>query len=322
MGNAARGHIGLAKETDWGTPEAATKYLPFVSETLSRAIEQLVSAAQKGIIDEPASYPGSKTIAGDIVLEVDPVSIGHLLRSAFDEPISGAYDTGPEAYQHEFEPRQDDFSAVSPLCPYTLEVYRDIGDAFQYAGGVVNTLNLSFGVDEKILRATVGIIAKDYAGITKTSPSFATENPFTWDQALIKIATVQNNDLESFNFTLNNQLLGVPTLNNTALISRIYRNAFRTVEVAITVDFVDQAQYDIFEAQTEQAFEITLEGAEIESGHNYSLIIDIPKLRYTAYPINLSGASRITSAVTGKAKYDSVSGYAIKITLINKETEY
>jgi len=36
----------------------------------------------------------------------------------------------------------------------------------------------------------------------------------------------------------------------------------------------------------------------------------------------MSGAGRITSAVTGKAKYDNVSGYAIKFTLINKETAY
>jgi len=322
MSDVKRGHIGLAKETEWGTPVAATKYLPFVSESLNLAIEQLISAAQKGIIDEPASYSGLKTISGDIVLEIDPVSIGHLLRSALDAPTSGLYDSGPLAYKHEFEPRQDDFSTICPVCPYTLEVYRDIGDAFQYAGAVVNNLNLSFGTGEKILKATAGIIAKSYLGITKTAPSFATENPFTWDQAIIKIATVQNNDLESFNFSLDNHLVGIPTLNNTALISRIYRDASRTVEIGMTVDFVDQTQYGIFEDQTEQAFEITLEGEEIETGHNYSLVIDIPKLRYTAYPINMSGAGRITSAVTGKAKYDSVSGYAIKISLINKETTY
>lgn len=322
MGNSARGHIGLAKETDWGTPVAATKYLPFVSESLSLAIEQLVSAAQKSIIDEPASYPGLKTIAGDIVLEVDPVTIGHLLQSALDDPTSALYDSGPLAYEHLFEPRQDDFSAVCPVVPYTLEIYRDKGDAFQYAGGVVNTLNLSFGTGEKILRATAGIIAKSYLGITKTSPSYATVNPFTWEQAVIKIATVANNDLESFNFTLDNHLVGIPTLNNTSLISRIYRDGARNVDIAMTVDFVDQTQFGIFEAQTEQAFEITLTGAVIETGHNYSLIIDIPKLRYTAYPINISGAGRITSSVSGKAKYDAASGYAIKISLINKETEY
>jgi len=321
MSYGSRGHIGIGKETAWGTEQAASVYLPFVSESLGLDIEQVISAAQRGIVDESPSYPGIRNVGGDVDLEVHPGNFGHILRSAFGAPDSSQINTS-SAYKHEFEPRQDDFDDDCPLCPYTFEVYRDKGDAFQYKGGVVNNLRLSFGVDEKILRAICGIIGKEYAPITKTTPSFEITDPFKWDQAVIKIATVANNDLESFNFTLDNHLIGVPTCNNTSLISRIYRDAKRTVEVGMTIDFVDQVQFVKFKNQDMQAFEITLEGAEIETGHEYSLIIEIPKLKYTAYPIHITGAGRINSAVIGKAEYDLDLKYAIKVTLINKETAY
>jgi len=322
MAIGARGHLGLGKETTWGTEAAANRYLPIISESITTDIEQIISGAQRGIIDEPASYSGLKTHVGDIVLEVHPVSIGDILRSALDEPTSAVYDSGLLAYQHEFVPRQDDFATDCPVCPYTIEVYRDNGNAFQYKGAVVNTLNFSFGVDEKILKATAGIIAKEQGSITKTSPSFETENPFTWDQATIKIATVANSDLESFTINLDNHLVGVPTLNATSVISRIYRDAARTVDISAVFDFTDQTQFDKFISGTEQAFEITFEGAEIETGHNYTLKIEMPKVRYTAFPINIGGPGRITCSVSGKAKYSIADGYAIKITLINEETSY
>lgn len=322
MAIGARGHLGIGKETTWGTGVASSRYLPFITEGLTTNIEQIISGAQKAIIDEPESYTGLHTQTGDIALEVHPVSIGDILQSALNAPSSGVYDTGPLAYQHEFTPRQDDFATNCPVVPYTLEIYRDNGNAFQYKGAVVNTLNLSFGVGEKILKATAGVIAKELASITKTSPSFETENPFTWDQAVVKIATVTNNDLESFTINLDNKLVGIPTLNNTNIISRIYRDGPRTIDLSMVFDFVDQTQFDIFIAGTEQAFEITFTGAQIETGHYYTIKIDLPKVRYTAYPINIGGPGRITCGVSGKAKYDTASGYAMKITLINKETGY
>jgi len=102
----------------------------------------------------------------------------------------------------------------------------------------------------------------------------------------------------------------------------IYRDAARTVDISAVFDFTDQTQFDKFISGTEQAFEITFEGAEIETGHNYTLKIEMPKVRYTAFPINIGGPGRITCSVSGKAKYSIADGYAIKITLINEETSY
>ncbi|GAI96812.1 unnamed protein product, partial [marine sediment metagenome] len=89
MPQGNRGHIGIRKEKIWGTLDSITDkdvFLPFVSETLTANIEEVLSAIQRGERDEPKSYHGQRDFGGDIVIEVHPRSIGHILRSAINIP--------------------------------------------------------------------------------------------------------------------------------------------------------------------------------------------------------------------------------------------
>ena len=90
MGQGSRGYIAYKKEVTWGVDigGAATRWLPFVSESLTPNIPELMSAAQRGILDEPISYQGEKSFGGDVVIEVHPHSIGHILRSALGAPAA------------------------------------------------------------------------------------------------------------------------------------------------------------------------------------------------------------------------------------------
>ena len=112
------------------------------------------------------------------------------------------------------------------------------------------------------------------------------------------------------------------TLNNTVILRKIIRDGFRNIPVNFTIDFVDRTEYNKFIAGEEQAFQVKFIGAECETGYYYTLQIDIPKLRYLTYPVNISGPGPIVCGVTGKAKYDASLGYPVKFTLINLETEY
>ncbi|GAH35493.1 unnamed protein product, partial [marine sediment metagenome] len=88
MPQGNRGHIGIKKETTWGERAAGVNdiFLPFVSETLTASIEEVLSAIQRGERDEPKSYHGQKDFGGDVVIEVHPKSFGHILRSAINIP--------------------------------------------------------------------------------------------------------------------------------------------------------------------------------------------------------------------------------------------
>lgn len=478
MPQGSRGHIGIKKETTWGEKVGGANdlFLPFLSETLTENIEELLSAAQRGILDEPKSYQGEKAFGGDVVVEVHPTSIGHLLRSALNVPAAataagttetefcdcetvwehddavitsldstdkkkGIYSSkiqvsagagvgvlasriiafdfkGPPATTHykfwlkssialdaadlalvvseqalgaegasfdlvnipaiavpdqwyeltiavsdvsdmetaisvaikmlvdkgEFELRVDDFRAVvagsvatakqhvftprqetdfhadCPINPYTLEVYRDQGNAFQFLGSIVNILALNFSTTDKILKATCGIIAKNIGSVEKTGLSLEATKPFVWENAVIKIGGVDagniNNNLESFGVTWDNRCVAKYFLNNTAIPGKFIRDGFRTIPVSFIIDFVDRTEYDYFIAGTERYFQVKFEGAVCDDPVKYTLQIDMPLVRYLAFPLNIGGPGRLTCAVTGKAKYHS-DGYALKATLIN-----
>lgn len=475
-----KGFIGVKKEITWGSKVVGDNdfYLPFVSETLIANIEEVLSAAQRGVPDEPKSYQGERAFAGDVVIEVHPASLGAILRSAFDVPSAATpagtteteledceavwvgntgvivevdasdYKKGtksvkirvpagigagtllatkdftakdmhldtaskfwikcsvnatsgqlqflldeeaacaspdktldidaltagvwkevtlPEtmtgltavisiglkytadlgeciiniddvrrvvtgtaatAKQHIFIPRQDDFHADCPLNPYTLEVYRDQGDSFQFLGAVFNTLKLDFSTTDKILKATCGIISKNLGDVAKTSVALETTNPFTWNQAVISIgdSPVVNNDILSFGIDYNNACKARYTLNNTVIPRSIIRDGFRVTAVNFVIDFVNRTEYNKFLLGSEQAFLVKFEGAEIagNAGVYYTLQIDMPKVQYKAFPINIGGPGRLTCAVTAKANYDPTGGvlYAIKAKLINLTQTY
>ena len=473
MPQGSRGHIGIKKETTWGQKVAGDNdvFLPFSSETLTENIEELLSAAQRGILDEPKSYQGEKSFGGDVVVEVHSVSIGHILRSALNVPAAataagttetefcncetvwehddyvitsldstdkkkGTYSSkiqvskgagvgvlasrvidfnfaspatthykfwlkssialdaadlalvvseqalGAEgahfdlvnipaiavpnqwyeltiaisdvsdmeaaisvaikmlvnkdefelrvddfravvagsasnAKQHIFTPRQAiDFHADCPINPYTLEVYRDQGNAFQFLGAIVNTMALNFSTTDKILKATCGIIAKNIGSVSKTGLSLEATKPFVWENAVISIGGSPNNNLESFSLTWDNRCIAKYFLNNTAIPGKIIRDGFRTIPVSFVIDFVNRTEYDYFIAGTERAFQLKFEGAICDDPVKYTLQIDMPLVRYLAYPVNIGGPGRLTCAVTGKAKYDAA-GYALLATLIN-----
>ena len=233
------------------------------------------------------------------------------------------------AKDHVFTPSQSDWKTDCPLYSYTVEVHRDqtAAEAWQFLGCVVNTLNLKFGVDDKILNGTAGIIAQNVDRVTKETIAFVTTNPFTWDQAEIKIGGTEEGDinsyLESMEINIDNKLVGIPSLNKTAIISRLYRSAPRVVAVNFVTDFIDQAEYDIFVAGNEQALQIVFTGAVTpEAGYYYTLTIYMPKFRYLTYPIANSGPGRISVGVTGKAKYCETVDYAIRFTLRNYTADY
>lgn len=239
------------------------------------------------------------------------------------------------AKDHVFTPSQDDFAdgdAVKrcPLYPYTIEVHRDqaAAQAWQFVGAVINTLNLKFGVDQKILTATAGILAKDVNRIAKTAVAFPTTNPFMWHQAVVKIGGVGAGDvtniLESFDITIDNKIVGIPSLNNAYIIRKFYRSGPREVMVNFVTDFEDQAEYDIFVAGSEQKLQIVFTGANIvgDVGYQNTFTLYFPKFRYSTYPISNPGSGRISVGVTGKAKYCEVEDFSHEFTLRNVTDDY
>lgn len=314
-------HIGVAKETVWGTPVAAADYIPFISENIVHEQEQIADESLKAILDENPALRGLETVQGDLVCEARPTSLGYLLHSALGEPtVSG---TGP--YVHTFKPRTSKFSADCFLRPYTLEIFRDTEQAFQIAGAIINTLQLQLGAgNQKILRATAGIMAKAVTQIAETSPSFETLEPFTWDEAIIKIAdnvagltgASADTTIEVFNINIDNKIEGIPLLNGSTKMGKMKPSARRTVGLELTMEALD-SDYAKFTGRTYKAMRITL-----TQSASAILQLTMPKVEYIGYPVGVAGPGRITVAVAGRAWYDAAESYAIEAVLTNSKTSY
>ena len=165
------------------------------------------------------------------------------------------------------------------------------------------------------------MIGKNLDNITKTNVGLEITNPFLWNDAVISIGDSPevNNDIISFGIDYNNACKARYTLNNTVIPRSIIRDGFRVTKVNFVIDFIDRIEYNKFLDGSEQAFQVKFEGAVCDDPVKYTLQIDMPKVQYKAFPINIGGPGRLTCAVTAKANYDATAGvlYAIKAKLIN-----
>lgn len=306
--------MGIKKEVAWGTPVAATEYIPFLSESLVTEIEQLLEAEVRAYRDEAPQYPGISQVRGDIVFPVRPATIGHFLRSCLGTPTK----TGSETtYTHVFLPASTAFKEECFLPSYTFEVHRDLTSAFQYAGCVVDSLQLEMGVGQKQMRATASVLGKKAALIAKTVPSLDATDPFLWSQASVTIGGSPTAQIESFSVKFSNNLEGVVTLNGSNELGAIGLNGPLNCDVNLTMNVTNLTEYNRFIAQSQNPMVLT-----VTKDANTEIKIETAKLLYTAFPLNVGGPNRISVGITGKAKYDAVMGGALKVTLKNSVSEY
>ena len=312
-GYGAKGHVGLAKEVTWGTPVAATDYFAIISESLIHEIEQVMEQEIRGVMDEPPQYEGLNSVRGDIVCLARPAGIGFLLRSCLGAPVT----TGAAApYTHTFD-TANDFADECALPPYTFEVNRNVNQAWQFAGCVVNELTFELGVTQKLLKVTAGIMGKQVALIAATAPTLEAADPFKWLQAAVLINAVAINDIENLRIKISNNLEFVEAMNGTKYPARIQRNGYRTVDLDLTFGVYNTTEYTRFTGQGETAASIT-----ITQDVNNELKFNISKLRYVGMPLGMSGPGRQTVAITAKAKYDATLGGAIEAVLKNSKATY
>lgn len=311
-GTGAKGHIGLAKETTWGTPVAATDYMAISSESIVHEIEQVIEQEIRGYIDAAPQYEGLNSIRGDIVALARPVGIGFLLRSCLGAPVT----SGAGPYTHIFSTAAD-FSDQCVLPPYTFEVNRNLSQAFQFAGCVVNELVFEFGVTQKILKITASIMGKAVVLIAPTTVSLEAADPFKWLQAVFNIGGSAITDIESCRIRIANNLELIQSLNATKVPARILWGGNREVDIDLTFGVYNLTEYTRFTGQGEATASVTL---TVDA--STELKFETNKLRYVGFPLSMSGPGRMTVNITGKAKYDATLGTAIKATLKNSKVSY
>ncbi|NJM10620.1 MAG: hypothetical protein HC889_00705 [Synechococcaceae cyanobacterium SM1_2_3] len=311
--------MGLSKETTWGTPVTASSFIELMSEGLTEALDRFDTRNIFNGIAEPDDTTGLVRVEGDTVFAAFPDSMGFALNAALGSLATTSISATLKS--HVFQCLGSDVSSLTPLPPYTVEIFRDVTSAQQYAGCVANQMTLAAQVNQD-LRATLGWIGKqatNKARIAAASVIFPTSpsQPFTFDTSSVQWAGAASDLIESFSLEVQNNLESVAALNNSNKVARIQRTNPVSVMLSGQMSFNDITEYEAFRNQTEFAF-----AASFKKANSHSLILSLPRCVYTAYPLGQQGRNRLTVAFEAKARVPTGSTSAIAATLVNQSVTY
>jgi hypothetical protein len=308
------GRVGISFQNSYGTANVASlHWLEPISESVDLKKAQLNQKGMRGVYDAGALQEGVNTVEGDLTLEAKANALGVLLSATNVSSLtvsSGAY------FVHFFKPRQADHSAPSAERPFTyLKYMGDAGSAHQYSD--LNASNLELAISNgELLTAKIGIVGGSYARIAAVAATYSESNPIDWSVSSSSCGGVALTALRSLNITQDNKLQPKHVLDTDKFPARIKRSELRSIEISGTMIFDDQVEYNEYVAQSDQVLNVNLKGTSlVQSGYYESLLIEIPKMRYTEHPLVISGPGEVEVSFKATAQYHAGSGTAISYTL-------
>lgn len=319
MSYGMAGYLGLSKETTWGTAVTAGSFSTMMSENLAATLDRFDVHNIFNGVGEPDDVTGLVRIEGDTVSSLNAENMGLFLHAALGDvattSVTAAYKS------HVFQCASVDASSLCVRPPYTLEVFRDVTSAQQYAGCNASMLTLACQPNQD-LRGTVHWLGKSTVNksrIAAASVIFPTTPgaPFTFDTCSVSIGGVATDLVEGFTLEINNNLEAVAALNASTAVARIQRTNPVSVNFSGQVSFTDITQYLDFLNQTERAISINFTKA-----NSFACLISLPRFVYTAFPTGMGGRGRQVVAFEGKARVPTGSVSAIAVTLKNQSLAY
>ena len=315
-GYGVAGHFGIGKETTWGTAVAATHYAPIMTENFSPQLDRFDLANVVGRFSEPDDMAGLFRLQGSIAMAADPTIAGHLFRAALG--VASLAVTSSPTMIHTFTLGNSDFSTTAPFPPYSIELFRDVGSSQRMEGCLMTNLEISGAPNEPVMLNTEWS-AEAYTNIAKTTPTFPSSpaQPFAFDTASLSIGGALTAEWERFSVQIQNPMEAIGTLANTTNIGKIRRTNAQLVRISGQIGFENITEMLNFQNQTEQRIFINYTRAS-----SFALLIDLPRVVYTTFPLGMNGRGRQIVGIEGMARYHSGSANAIKVTLTNIQSAY
>ena len=307
-------YLGLGKESSFGSPAPPTRFIDPLRIDISCEKEPVIrrSIASRFPLDAAS---GNVVVTGEVELHAEPESIGDLLLMLLGRVETSQPDpaNAPSVYSHVFTPC--DLGETPPT--YTLEIGFE-QSARRIISAILESLELELAPGE-YASATASVIAQKEEESSPLTPSLSSTRPWHSGDAKVMINDVEA-ELRAFSIEINNN----PSTEHHPLGSR-YLAEHELGELEITgsmdVKFADRSHLDRFLSDDEASIKITLTGAEIEAGYRNALEIELPRIVYSAWGGEISGAEPIIQSIDFEALKPS-DGSPIKVTLTNEVSGY
>jgi len=316
-------HLGISFQDSYGTSNTdSMHWLEFMSEDLAVKKEAKKSQNMRGIFEEGDAYEGMNSVEGNIESEAHPISLGAMLTAIMGPPTTTIVDS---VYEHVFKPRTSDFDDLSANTPFTLyKNMQDGGSAFLMYDLCGNTLELNMANGE-FLKSTLGVVGGNFAQVGSMAYSAPAGKRWMWDATSATFDATANTGLSELTVTLNE---GIEALHNLAVSrgkwpARLKHTGFRTVEISGTMRFDNQDELQEFLDWNERELIANYRGpTEISSGRYEEVTIKLPSMLYTDFPPSAGGPGLMDVGFTANGNYNTGSGTAIEITLVNTKSGY
>lgn len=249
---SALGYAGLAKESVWGTPVAANKWMPVKDHKFEEDIKTILDEGKRGIAAKDFGlYQGTKLATleqgGDFYPDVPPNFLLGIMGSVAT--------TGVGPYTHTFS-----LGATQPSL--TVHDYDGLTER-QFAGCLVDEFSMKFATDEGALSWSAKMKGKSPTSIAKSTPTFGTLNPILGWQASLNLNSIANTNLLGFELTCKRETKPVFGANNSQAPSKIHPGVLE-VTGKISFDMAATTEYDLFGNNTQPPLALTLtSGANI-----------------------------------------------------------
>lgn len=319
MAYGQSGHLALCFQDSYGTSKInSPAFIPLVSESIQETIGQLVEGNIYSRFGEPPTHEGTHEIKGEIQTEAHPIALGNFFKSV----LGGSNITAQgSAFQHVFVPAQTDWDDYSAGAPMTLEVHRDSGSAFVYSDMVADGVFLEVAQGQ-LLSAGVSLVGGRFSQKAASAPVYPMGRPWTWDVVSASYNALAVADFRSLSLRFDNHLSPQFTLSGDKHPHRVKRTAPQTLSVEGSLLFEDQTLFQAFRSQSENPMVIHFAGETIATSYQSALTVEIPRVRFGEFNPQLSGPGELEVKFSGKGIFDDTLGYAMKVTLVNTQSNY
>ncbi len=201
-GTGIDAQIGYVVESAYGTAATVTRFLPLVSETLSKQIERVESPgsiAGAHVLRSNQWSQGNATVGGDVQHELYDSSIGMLLRAAFGTVTT----TGSGTYTHVFWPTNPGVSLTAQVGRPTI--YGSVVP-FTYSGCKVASFEIAGAAGANWTAGFTFVAQEETMGTALAAAAYTSGiRPWRFQDATLSIAGVTT-PIKSFKLSGDNSL--------------------------------------------------------------------------------------------------------------------
>lgn len=288
-----------------GVYTAPTKYIPFMSESLTSVQSTIWRRPIRQSADVIGAVPGNFNAEGEISIEgMEDCAVYFLAASRVNVVKTN---TGPN-YTYTYTPNAN----AVPTRTLSITTVRN-GIVFGFTGVVVSST--TWTQNDGILMQNMKLIGRDEAVQALPTATWPTTVPFGAGQYSIEIPTGSAVlDTDTFEFTIEDNAEAQFRLKSTSRGAQFIKYGERNVTLSLERDFQDRTDFDAFKALTAQDITITATKTA-----NNSISLNSPVTIKDTYEVANSGQGDLVRA---SIKYNGVinaSGNAYQIVVKTQE---